>query len=161
MSLNHHQPHWDVWCCSGSGSPPLWGIAFFSVPVYVADKLGAEVSHRNQNLPVEPTSAASMKAAVSRCDLELLIEEAWGWYVWADVQAKELLFFPFLFHATDQTRAEIDRNSFPAHFICETLMDLEVNISVHGTDRETDTSRTTLDDHNPEILQIAAIWILY
>lgn len=72
-----------------------------------------------------------------------------------------IIIFSFYFHATDQTRAEINRNSFPAHFICDILMGLEVNISVQGTDRETDTSRTTLDDQNPEILQITAIWILY
>lgn len=70
-------------------------------------------------------------------------------------------YFFLFFYATDQTRAEINRNSFPAHFICGILMGLKVNISVHGTDSETDTSRTTLDDQNPEILQITAICILY
>lgn len=73
---------------------------------------------------------------------------------------KKLILFSFFFHATDQSRAEINRNSFPAHFISGILMGLEVDISVHGTDRETDTSRITLDDQNAEILQITAICIL-
>lgn len=73
---------------------------------------------------------------------------------------KKKFFYPF-FHAADRTRAEINSNLFPVHFISEILMGLEVNISVHGTDRETDTNRTTLDDQNPEILQITVIYILY
>lgn len=40
-------------------------------------------------------------------------------------------------------------------------MSLEVKVSVHGRDIEKETSRTALDDQNPEILQITAIYILY
>lgn len=75
-------------------------------------------------------------------------------------KAKSNILF-FFFDPTDPTRAEINRNEFPAHFICGILMSLEVNVSVHGRDIEKETSRTALDDQNPEILQITAIYILY
>lgn len=54
------------------------------------------------------------------------------------------------FHPTDPARAEINKNEFPAHFICGMMMDLETNVSVHGTDIETETSRTALDDQNAD-----------
>lgn len=41
------------------------------------------------------------------------------------------------------------------------MMGVEANVSVHGTDRQKETSRTVLDDQNPEILQITGIYILY
>lgn len=40
-------------------------------------------------------------------------------------------------------------------------MGVEAIVFVHGTDIERETSRTALDDQNPEILQITAIYILY
>ena len=80
---------------SGSVSPHLGGFFFFlSVPVHVADKPGAEFSQKNQNSPAEATLAGSRKAAVgeaavSRRDVEPLMQQAGARYVWAYVLGKE------------------------------------------------------------------------
>jgi len=75
--------------------PTLEDFFFFlSVPVHVADKPGAEFSQKNQNSPAEATLAGSRKAAVgeaavSRRDVEPLMQQAGARYVWAYVLGKE------------------------------------------------------------------------
>lgn len=63
--------------------------------------------------------------------------------------ARQKVIYVF-FHPMDPARAEINKNEFPAHFICGMMMDLETNVSVHGTDIERETSRTALDDQNAD-----------
>lgn len=73
---------------------PTLEYFFFSVPVHVVDKPGAEFFQKNQYPLVEATPATSRKAAVgeaavSRHDVEPLMKQTGAWYVWADVQGKK------------------------------------------------------------------------
>lgn len=152
---------------SASVSPHPGGFFFFFfVPVHVAGKLGAGFSEKKPKSELASGGYSSRqqeggcrRRARSRCDVEPLMKPKEPRVSGQERKAKSN--FLFFFHLTDPTRAEINKNEFPAHFICGMMMDLEANVSVHGTDIERETSRTALGGQNAEILQITAIYISY